>query len=225
MPPVLGPRRRRPAACGRGPAPAAPPSRRRTARAATPRGPPAAPRPAHARRPSRTGRSIRQRLHRRFGLGDRRADEDALAGGQPVGLDHDVAVGVGDRHLRGRGGVAHREALRSAPSRRPSPTWRRPSTPRAARPPRPDRTRRSRRPRAGRRGRRPAAPQARRRPGRPPASRPARSGPRGRPTATSCSVATPPIPGLPGAACSSPSRRRTRQPPRECVLAPAGSNE
>ena len=154
MPPVFGPvvavveplevaRRARAAA----------PARRRTARAATPRARPSAPRPRPAPRPSRTGRSTRHARAAAVGLGHRRAHHHALTGGEAVGLDHDLAVGLGDRGLDGRHRVAHRVARGRRCRRRPSAAWRRPSSPRARRPPSPARRRGCRRPGAGRRGR------------------------------------------------------------------------
>ena len=44
-------------------------------------------------------------------------------------------------------------------------------------------------------------------------------------TGTGCSRASVPMPGLPGAACSSPSKRGARERPRQGVLATAGSDK
>ena len=172
-------RDRRPArACSRAPAPAAAPCSPSHSASSDTSGPSSrcsistrAPAP-----PKR--RSIRQACTARSASATRLAHEHALAGGQAVGLDHHVAVGLGDGELGGGRACRRSRTRRWARRRRPSPPWRTPSSPRsggrrggaeagdAGRLP------------AGRPARPPAAPRGRSRPGRRAARRPARSAPR-----------------------------------------------
>ncbi len=84
---------------------------------------------------SPNSRDDEARLDGRLGLGGVGADEHALAGGQPVGLDHQRVVAPPARcaapRRRSRGASRRRWPRR----RRPSPLWRRPCCPRAAPPP------------------------------------------------------------------------------------------
>ena len=103
-------------------------------------------------------------------LGDRRVRQrlvavvghhDALAGREPVVLD-DVRRSEGvERARRPPRASCTRGPSRWAPRRRPSPPWRRPWSPRGARPRRTGRSRRSRRRGRRPRPRRPAAPRGR----------------------------------------------------------------
>ena len=123
----------------------------------------------------------------------RAADEDALAGREPVDLDH-----AG----RPRDGEALRRSARRRPRARPS---RRPSSPRSAPLPGSGRTRRCRRGGACRRARPRAAPPGRRRPGRCASSRQSESRPSPSSARTGWHWPSAAMPGLPGAACSSSS--------------------
>ena len=155
-----------------------------------------------------------RRAQRRVELGLRAADPDALAGGEPVGLD-DARRPRDRERPRGRnaGRLHHvlRERLRALDPRR-----------RRAR----ARRRRCRGGAARRRARRRAAPPARRRRGRRRARRrAARATPGSSARAGMAASRAPRFPGFPGAACSSVSRRAARERPRERVLAPARADD
>ena len=200
-------------------------SRRRRARAARaprPRGTPRRPRGA----PASPKRSLEEEVaQRRACLARAAGDHHALAGGEPVRLQHG---GIGRAvHLRlgllvGR---RTRRARRSGRRPRASAPSRTPCCPRAARPPRAARTPAGPRPRARRRAPRPAAPRARRRSDR--RARP-RRGARGRrrPRRRRRSSARPAaMPALPGAHSTSGRARAAAQRAHDRVLAAAAADD
>ena len=182
---------------------------------------------SRVRRPRLRRRARRELLDRPFRLRERVADRHALAGHQPVRLDHDAAA----RRPRGRRANAIASSASSERlgtrhrGRRPRPRsrGRTPCSTRSGQPPRSARRPRTRPRSRRRRHRRPAAPRARSRPVRPPRAgrprrprpgradpRPARSGPAARarsrrsPAATMTSLTPGSAASFQASACSRP---------------------